>query len=496
MNINSHIIDLVHYGIQKNLIQTEDYDYCVNSLTSKLMVVKEINNNYIPKKIKRLSIILNLILDYAYDKELFSPNTIKQRDLYESSIMDVFSPLPSNLNSIFYHLFKENPINATDFFYKMSIDNNYIKMDRISKNTKWKSMTKYGNLDLTINLSKPEKDPRDIILRSKDVTKKYPQCVLCKESVGFYGDNEIPGRSNHRIIKINLNEEKFYFQYSPYVYYNEHSIVLMHNHIPMKVSKKTFTRLLDFVDMFPHYFLGSNAGLPIVGGSILSHEHYQGGKHHFPIEDAKELLIANIDEVLIKKLLWPISVIRLESTNKDNIIEKATLLFNLWEQYNDIDSNIVSFTNEKHNAITPIARKNNDKYTLDIALRNNLTSIDLPLGIFHPHPEHHNIKKENIGLMEVMGLAVLPSRLDIELKEVKLALKNNDNLPTKSAIHDKWLLELKERYNGEDIDNFINNQVADKFVRSLEDSGVFKQTERGQKNFDKFIAKYLKIIST
>ena len=495
MNINSHINDLVQYGLRKNLIQIEDYAYCINRLTALLHVDNNVNIISDNKDIKQVSIILNLILDYAYREGLFTPNTIKQRDLYESLIMDVFAPLPSNLNRIFYHLFNENPVKATNYLYKMSIDNNYIKMNRISKNTTWKSTTKYGNLDLTINLSKPEKDPRDIVAKSKDVTNKYPQCLLCKESVGFYGDGENPGRTNHRIIKINLNDEKFYFQYSPYVYYNEHSIILMHDHIPMNVSKKTFIRLLDFVDMFPHYFLGSNAGLPIVGGSILSHEHYQGGKHRFPIEDAKELFITTIDEVTMKKLIWPVSVIRLESANRDKIIEIATSLFNFWEQYNDIESNITSHTDVNHNAITPIARKKNNIYTLDIALRNNLTSTDLPLGIFHPHPEHHNIKKENIGLVEVMGLAVLPARLDNELKAVKNALKNNENLNINSAVHNEWLRELIERYKGDDIDTFINDQVGDKFVRSLEDSGVFKQTKNGQKSFDKFITMYLKKIT-
>ncbi len=487
MLINDHIINLINYAIGKNLIETEDFDYTYNRMTTLLKVDNAYMNKKPNREINKLSIILNLILDYSFDNDLFSPNTAKQRDLFESRLMDVFSPLPSNLNKTFYHLFNDNCENATNFLYKLSQDNNYIKTNRIAKNVVWQSMTKYGKMDVTINLSKPEKDPRDIIAKSSAKDEVYPKCLLCKENVGFYGNSTSPGRSNHRIIKMDLNEEEFYFQYSPYVYYNEHCIVLMKEHIPMKVSDKTFKRLFDFVDLFPHYFLGSNAGLPIVGGSILSHEHYQGGRHHFPIEDAKEVFIAKIGDISLKYLVWPLSVIRLQSSNKTELIKKATQLFEFWENYSDEEAQIVAYTDKPHNAITPIARKNGNIYTLDMALRNNLTSKELPLGIFHPHPNHHNIKKENIGLIEVMGLAVLPARLKKELSEVKKALKNNEELPDEFNIHRDWLGELRERNNNEDIDKFIEDQVADKFIRCLEDSGVFKQTEKGIKNFNKFI---------
>ncbi len=486
--INNHIIDLINYAIEKKLIQNDDFEYSYNRMTDILNVKQDHHTNNDNKNIKQLSIILNLILDYAYNNNLFTPNSTKQRDLFESKLMDVFSSLPSDLNKTFQHLFNENPVKATDFFYKMSQDNNYIKNDRIAKNIKWQSNTKYGILDMTINLSKPEKDPRDIIAQSGKNDTDYPLCLLCKENVGFYGNNTHPGRSNHRIIKLNLNQEEFYLQYSPYVYYNEHSIVLMKDHIPMNVSENTFKRLFDFVDMFPHYFLGSNAGLPIVGGSILSHEHYQGGRHHFPIEDAKEVFIDKIGEVSFKYLVWPLSVIRLESTNRKQLIDKAIKLFEFWENYSDEESGIYSKSDVPHNAITPIARKNGDKYILDMTLRNNLTSSEFPLGIFHPHPTHHNIKKENIGLIEVMGLAVLPSRLKEELKAVKNALINNVELTQELSIHKDWLTELKDRYKGEEIEKFINDQVADKFMRCLEDSGVFKQTPSGIKNFNKFIS--------
>lgn len=487
MRINNTVIDLINYAIDKDLIQADDFEYVLNRLSfilklEELVIVEKEN-----KEIREFTMILNEILDYSFEKGLFEPNSLKQRDLFESSLMDVFAPLPSDLNKTFHHLYKKNPVDATDYFYNMSKNNNYIKSDRIAKNILWKSVTKYGIFDMTINLSKPEKDPRDIIASSKNIDTLYPLCLLCKENVGFYGNSNHPGRTNHRIIKIKLNNEDFYLQYSPYVYYNEHSIVLMKEHNPMNVSKSTFIRLFDFVDMFPHYFLGSNAGLPIVGGSILNHEHYQGGRHHFPIEDAEEKFIVKIDDVSIKKLVWPLSVLRLESVDKSKLIEKATQLFNFWEKYTDKDAGIYSYTDSPHNAITPIARKNGETYILDMTLRNNLTSKDFPLGIFHPHPIHHNIKKENIGLIEVMGLAVLPARLEEELEVVKNALINNTSIPSEFSIHEEWLKELKDLYNSEDIDQFIKDQVASKFMRCLEDSGVFKQDELGNKLFDKFI---------
>jgi len=495
MKINSHILDLIHYGIDKNMIQNEDIDYVYNRLTNILNVQQSMDNKTVNNNVKQVSIILAHILDYAYNKDLFTPNSVKQRDLFESLLMDVFSPLPSDLNKTFYRYYDDSPKKATDYFYKLSQDNNYIKLDRIAKNFIWKSMTKYGNFDMTINLSKPEKDPRDIISDLSQNETEYPQCLLCKENVGFYGNSNRPGRSNHRVIKLDINNEEFYLQYSPYVYYNEHSIVLMKDHTPMNVTENTFKRLFDFIDLFPHYFLGSNAGLPIVGGSILSHEHYQGGSHHFAIEDAEEVFIDKVNEVSLKYLIWPLSVIRLESTNKINLIKTATKLFNFWKNYSDKSASIVSHTVVPHNAITPIARKNGDVYTLDMTLRNNLTTEELPLGIFHPHPIHHNIKKENIGLIEVMGLAVLPARLEHELKQVKKALINNALLPSGYAIHTVWLNELKELYKGEEIDEFINDQVADKFMRCLEDSGVFKQTPAGIKNFNRFNTLFIDVLN-
>lgn len=495
MKINNNILNLANYAVKKNLIKKDDYNYCINKLLNILQIddyefnIIEVENN------EEISSLLKPILDFAFETGLFEPNSIVQRDLYESMIMDIFTERPSSLNKTFYDLYNTSPVKATDFYYDMSKNNNYIKTSRTSKNILWNSNTKYGDLHLTINLSKPEKDPRDIIAQKASNVIDYPKCLLCKENVGFYGNNSKPGRTNHRIIKLDLNSEEFYLQYSPYSYYDEHLIVLKSDHTPMNISINTFKRLFDFVEQFPHYFLGSNAGLPIVGGSILSHEHYQGGKYHFPIYDASVLNEYIVKDIVLKQLYWPLSVVRLESSNKDSIIKLADKFFKFWENYNDADAGIISYTNDFHNAITPIARKEGNNYILDMTLRNNLTSDELPMGIFHPHPSNHHIKKENIGLIEVMGLAILPARLVEELEEVKKAIKKNTNLLTEFNIHSDWVNELKEKYSGEDIDLFINNEVANKFMLCIEDSGVFKQTESGQKQFDIFMEKLINVLS-
>ncbi len=494
MKINRDIKLLCEYALNEKLINETDYDYVLNKLTN-LLQIKDIKSVEIDNiDVKELSILLDPILDYAYEIGAFTPNTISQRDLFEAKVMDIFIPRPSTINYIFNQKLKDNPVKATDYFYTLSQKSNYIKTSRTSKNVKWKSETPYGTFDITINLSKPEKDPRDIINQSGKKSSSYPKCLLCKEQVGFYGDQNKPGRTNHRIISMKLNNEDFYLQYSPYVYYNEHSIVLKRDHVPMNVTVDTFKRLFDFIDILPHYFLGSNAGLPIVGGSILSHEHYQGGRYKFPIESAKVLKKYVIKDVVLKQLYWPLSVVRLESSNRESLIKTADKLYKFWEKYNDSDAGIVSFTDKPHNAITPIARKKGDIYILDIALRNNLTSDLFPLGIFHPHPKNHHIKKENIGLIEVMGLAILPSRLVEELAEIKQALLENSDLPIKYNIHNDWLKSLKKTYSGEEIDAFINEQVALKFVQCIEDSGVFKQTKEGTKQFDKFIGGLISVL--
>ncbi len=495
MKIYKDIKALYLYALKEGLIDVEDSSYVINRLTNLLNLETFIDINVDYEDVKEPSSLIDPLLDYASNEKLFFPDTIIKRDQFEAKIMDIFVKMPSTINDTFNQLLKENPKKATDYFYHLSRKSNYIKSSRTSKNIVWKSLTPYGVFDMTINLSKPEKDPRDIMNLGKEKSASYPQCLLCKEQVGFYGYPLKPGRTNHRIVHLTLNDEDFYLQYSPYVYYNEHSIVLKKDHIPMNVTKATFIRLFDFVDKLPHYFLGSNAGLPIVGGSILSHEHYQGGRYNFPIEAAEVLNEFQLEGLTIKQLYWPLSVIRLESKDKAIIINAADKLFKFWENYNDEEAGIISHTNSPHNAITPIARKNGARYILDIALRNNLTTKKYPLGVFHPHPENHHIKKENIGLIEVMGLAVLPARLKDELAAIKKVILEKAILPSEYKIHKEWVVALKDKYNGEEINQFIEDEVALKFVKCLEDSGVFKQTEKGINQFNKFTKELIDVLS-
>jgi len=491
MRIYKDIKKLSLYGISKNMIKVDDLDYIINKISNLLELEMYIDNDIEYQDLDEPSLLLEPILDFAQSKDIISPNTAIQRDLFESKIMDIFMSKPSDIQKEFFILHEKHPNKATEFFYKLSQNSNYIKTNRIAKNVNWEFETKYGFLDLTVNLSKPEKDPRDIISFSKKTNIYYPKCFLCKENVGFYGNNSHPGRTSHRIIKLDLNHEEFYFQYSPYVYYNEHCIIFKSDHIPMKINESTFIRLLDFIDLFPDYFLGSNAGLPIVGGSILNHEHYQGGRHSFPIEKAKVIDEFKVDSITIKRLLWPLSVIRLESNNKYDIIKYANKLRLFWENYTNKNAGIYAYTDALHNAVTPIARKFEDKYVLDIALRNNLTSTTYPLGIFHPHPENQHIKKENIGLVEVMGLGVLPPRLDDELKIIKKYLKKPSDFPQSIKIHENWVNYLQNIYDGSNIDNFINQEVGIKFLKCIEDAGVFKQTASGEKQFSHFIKEFI-----
>ncbi len=487
INLSLDIEKLVNYALHYRLLKKEDAYYAINKLCDLL---KE--NDYSPVSnmlnnvVNEPSTLLEPLLDSAAEKGLIEPNTTTQRDIFEAKLMDCLIPRPSEINAEFYNY--ENTQKATDYYYNLSQRSNYIKTSRTSKNIIWKSPTKYGILDMTINLSKPEKDPRDIIAAGSKTSGSHPKCLLCKENVGYNGYSTNVGRTSHRIIPVSLNEEDFYLQYSPYVYYNEHCIVLKKEHEPMNVTINTFKRLFDFVDTFPHYFLGSNAGLPIVGGSILSHEHYQGGRHKFPIESAKILCKLDFDSVKIEQLYWPLSVVRLSSSSKHKIIEMANRLFLFWENYTDEDAGIYASTNGvPHNAITPIARKKDGVYYLDMTLRNNLTSDEFPLGIFHPHPENHHIKKENIGLIEVMGLAVLPARLSKELPAIKKAILNNTELPKDFNHHNEWLKQLKDKYKDQNIDTFMNDHVALKFMKCIENAGVFKQTPEGIKHFDNFI---------
>ena len=440
--------------------------------------------------------ILENILDYAVDKNLIE-NTNTQRDLFDPQIMNCVMPRPSEVIKTFNKLYIKNKKQATNYYYNLSIQSNYIRKSRTDKNIKWKTKTNYGDLDITINLSKPEKDPNEILKAKITKSASYPKCLLCKENEGFFGNINHPSRQNHRIIPIYLSENKWFIQYSPYVYYNEHCIIFNEYHEPMKINENTFRNLFNLVDKFPHYFIGSNADLPIVGGSILSHEHYQGGNYIFPMEIAKEEMVFKVngyENIKLSTLKWPMSVIRLSGKNKNEIIALASKILKTWKTYSDKSIDIKSQSNgEVHNTITPIARKKNNMYELDLVLRNNRANEENPFGIFHPHEDVHHIKKENIGLIEVMGLAVLPARLEKEINILKGYLLNkvsdiNDDEFVRK--HGKWYNYIIDKYNyitKENVDDILKEEIGVKFLTALSHAGVFKRDDNGIKAFTKFI---------
>ncbi len=404
----------------------------------------------------------------------------------------------SEVINTFNNLYSNSPIEATNYYFKLSIASNYIRKSRTDKNILWKTSTNYGDLDLTINLSKPEKDPKEIAKAKLIKSSSYPKCLLCKENEGFYGNLNHPARQTHRIIPMTINNNEWFLQYSPpYTYYNEHCILLNSKHTPMKISKTTFENLLGFVDKIPHYFAGSNADLPIVGGSILSHDHYQGGHYTFAMEKAeidKHYNIEKYKNVCVGRVNWPMSVLRLSSSNKNDLISLAEDILLKWKNYSDESVNILSHTNDTmHNTITPIARKRNDKYELDLVLRNNRTSDEHPLGIFHPHAEVHHIKKENIGLIEVMGLAVLPARLKDEIAIIKEYLLSKAPTISKDEIvnkHSDWYNYIIEKYNDiniSNVDSILKTEIGYKFLEVLHHAGVFKRDDKGLSAFDKFV---------
>lgn len=499
VNINKEIQRLIQYALDKNLIQKEDIIYTTNRLLALLKI-----NDYKIYNIEQESLdnpvpILNSILDWASKNGVLKHNTPVYRDLLDSEIMACLMQRPSEIINSFNNLYKQDPPKATNYYYELSKHSNYIRTDRIAKNIEWKVTTEYGEFDITINLSKPEKDPKAIAAAKNMASSAYPKCLLCKENEGYLGSINHPARGNHRIIPITINEEKWYLQYSPYVYYKEHCIVLKSEHVPMKISKLTFKRLLDFVELFPHYFVGSNADLPIVGGSILSHDHFQGGHYEFAMAKAPIEEIFNINKsknIQFGIVKWPMSVIRLQSSDKNELIEIADYIFGSWKQYSDESVDILAFSNEEpHNTITPIARMRNNQFELDLVLRNNRTNVQYPDGIFHPHKDLHHIKKENIGLIEVMGLAVLPARLKKELSILNNLLLNKNSIENSSENeiiqkHMEWYEMLKEKCIGVSKDAIIKivyNEVGLKFTNVLEHAGVFKRDLKGKKAFREFI---------
>ncbi|MDZ5252242.1 UDP-glucose--hexose-1-phosphate uridylyltransferase [Clostridium sp. LIBA-8841] len=490
-NLNALIDRLIEISINNNLIEEMDTIYIRNRLLS--LFKEEI---YTPSE-ESLTLsfheTLAALINIALDKKLIE-DALYAKDILSSHIMNTFLPSPSLLNKEFFVKYSSSPEESTNYFYSLSKNSNYIRTDRIAKNISFKAPSKYGVMDITINLSKPEKDPKEIALARNSVKSNYPNCLLCIENEGYEGTVTHPDRANHRMIRLNLNNKTWLLQYSPYLYYNEHCIILSKEHVPMKIDTNTFKNLLEFVNQFPHYFAGSNADLPIVGGSILSHEHYQGGNHRFPMNDAKKLFDFSLDafeDVQCEAINWPISTIRLRGENIDSLVLASDLILKKWRNYSDESLGILAYSNEEpHNTVTPMVRKEEGKFVIDLSLRNNRTSEEHPLGIFHPHKEVHHIKKENIGLIEVMGLAVLPGRLLKELEEIKEYLLDNTSLDSIEEYHKPWVLELKKKYNylksSTELNDFVNKELSNKFVSVLEHCGVFKLDENGLEGFKKF----------
>ena len=492
--INDAIKQLVEYGIKSGLIKEVDYNYAINRILEMLQIDEYIE----PENVSNLSLedILKKLNDYAVEKGLIE-DSIVYRDLFDTKLMGCLTPLPHEVIENFNRHYAISPKEATDWYYKFSQDTDYIRRYRIEKDLRWSADTEYGQLDLSINLSKPEKDPKAIAAAKSAKQSGYPKCMLCPENEGYSGRVNHPARQNHRIIPIQIANEPWYFQYSPYVYYNEHCIVFNKKHVPMVINKSTFEKLFDFIEMFPHYFVGSNADLPIVGGSILSHDHFQGGRYEFAMERAtidEEFIIRHFEDVEVGIVKWPMSVIRIRHKDSDRLVDLADYILNCWRNYTDESSFIFAYTNgEPHNTITPIARKRNDLYELDLVLRNNITTDEHPLGVYHPHSNLHHIKKENIGLIEVMGLAVLPSRLEKEFNALEDAILYNKDLTENelTAKHADWVQKFLPKYpevNSGNIRNIIETETGLVFAKVLEDAGVFKRNEQGKNAFRKFIS--------
>lgn len=489
MSIYKSIEGIINYSLTNNLITNKDKTYVRNQLMALLNLDYYLENEALDENIYTL---LKNITEYACEIKLIE-NNLDEKEILESKIMNIFLSKPSEIENIFYEKYKVSPKDATDYFYSLSKATNYIKTSSISKNINLKVDTLYGEIDITINLSKPEKDPKTIAKQKNSVSNSYPKCLLCFENEGYVGRLGYPARSNHRVINIDIHNKLWAFQYSPYLYYNEHCILICEEHRDMRIDKHTFLNILLFVEKFPHYFLGSNADLPIVGGSILSHDHYQGGCYQFAMEKASEdfkFLIPTFKTVNASILKWPMSVIRLKSKSINELVLCATHILDKWREYSDDYVNIIPYTNETpHNTITPIARYRNNLYQLDLVLRNNLTTEEFPMGLFHPHEDVHHIKKENIGLIEVMGLAVLPPRLEEELEEVKKYILD---LPNQiKAYHVDWANTIKAScrsgVNETSIEDIIKIELGKKFIQVLEYSGVFKRTATGLEGFKRFI---------
>ena len=491
--LSEQIAALVQYGISSGLLPECEKIYTTNLLLDLFGEDEYTEPETVPEE--SLENILKHLLDEACRRGIIE-DSITYRDLFDTKIMNCLTPGPSQVQQTFWQKYQESPKAATDYFYKLSQDSDYIRRYRVCKDQKWKVDSEYGEIDITINLSKPEKDPKAIAAARNSKTAAYPKCQLCMENEGYAGRVNHPARENHRIIPITINGSRWGFQYSPYVYYNEHCIVLNGEHVPMKIDRAAFMKLFDFVRQFPHYFLGSNADLPIVGGSILSHDHFQGGNYTFAMAKAPieiPVTIPGYEDVESGILKWPLSVLRIRHKDPERLIDLADHVLQEWRNYTDADAFIFAETDgEPHNTITPIARRKGDMYELDLTLRNNITTEEHPLGVFHPHAELHHIKKENIGLIEVMGLAVLPSRLKAEMAELKkFILAGKDPASDETlAKHADWVKAFLPRYSSvteENIEHILQQEIGKVFVKVLEDAGVYKCTKEGRDAFLKFV---------
>ena len=497
-DINILIVELVQYGIESGLVEPCDRVYCINKLLELFLEDSYIEPEEGGNTARPLCDILSDMCDYGVAKGLVDEDTVARRDLFDTKIMGLITPAPSAVRRDFESKLSGSPKAATDWYYDFSQNTNYIRKDRIARDVKWVTPTRYGDMEITINLSKPEKDPRDIASAGRAKSKGYPKCLLCAENEGYAGHISHPARQNHRIIPIKLAGQAYFLQYSPYVYYNEHCIVFNKEHIPMAVDRSAFDKLLDFVRQFPHYTIGSNADLPIVGGSILSHDHFQGGCHEFPMAKApveREFDLPGYSGIKAGVVKWPMSVIRLSGSDPHDIAEASDMILSKWRSYTDEDAFIYAETDGMpHNTITPIARMKKGLYEMDLVLRNNITTDEHPMGVYHPHAKYHHLKKENIGLIEVMGLAILPARLKNELSELAQAVETGNDPSESEAIakHADWTKEWLSRYeeNPADLGEIIRDEVGRAFAKILECAGVYKRTPEGQEAFDKFI-KYL-----
>ena len=492
--LNESICKLVQYGIETGLTPECERNYTINLL---LDIFKE--NDYIEpeERYTRLDLeeILKELLDEAVSRGLIE-DSIVYRDLFDTKLMNCLMPRPAQVQKEFWEHYEKSPEEATDYYYKLSQDSDYIRSYRVKKDQKWTAESVYGDIDITINLSKPEKDPKAIAAAKMAKSGSYPKCQLCQENEGYAGRVDHPARENHRIIPVTINESPWGFQYSPYVYYNEHCIVFNSQHTPMKIERATFVKLFDFLKLFPHYFLGSNADLPIVGGSILSHDHFQGGRYTFAMAKApieKSVIIPGYEDVEAGIVKWPLSVIRIRSKDEKRLIDLAEHVLDAWRGYTDEEAFIFAETDgEPQNTITPIARKKDGVFELDLTLRNNIRTEEHPLGVYHPHAQYHHIKKENIGLIEVMGLAVLPARLKEEMELLEEYVLEGKNVASNEKLekHADWVAEFLPKYedvNRENIHAIFQKEIGNVFIHVLEDAGVYKCTEEGRNAFMRFI---------